>query len=219
MKRIHEWKLYVVTDRGLSKGRSNEVVIRQAVLGGADVIQLRDKETSTAKLYREAVLLRNLTKAMDTPFIINDRVDIASAVDADGVHLGQDDLPVSIARRILGPDRIIGVSTHLFQQALDACKEEVDYISVGPIYSTTTKNAGPPVGLNLLRQVKENVSLPVVAIGGIGVDNVLEVLRAGADMVAVVSAAVNADNIEASVRTLKTKITSVKYGENTNQTP
>jgi thiamine-phosphate pyrophosphorylase len=206
MKRIEEWRIYVITDRSLSKGRSNEEVIRQAILGGADVVQLRMKETSTVELYREAVLLRTLTRAMDTPFIINDRVDVAMAVDAEGVHLGQDDLPISIARRILGPQKIIGASTHSLEQVRGATREKPDYVSVGPIFSTTTKEAGPPVGVDLIRKAKEKNTVPIVAIGGIRLENVTEVLHAGADVVAVVSAVVGADDIEGTLQSFKAKI-------------
>ena len=215
MKRVDEWKVYIITDRELSRGRSNEEVIRQAICGGADAVQLRDKGASTVELYKEAVVLRSLTKNMDTSFIINDRVDVALAVDADGIHLGQDDLSVSAARRILGSDKIVGLSTHSFQQAHAASEEKVDYISLGPIFQTQTKETDQPVGVSLIRRVKESVSLPVVAIGGIREDNVKEVLRAGATCVAVISAAVSADDIEASVRRLKQKVSAVDVGENT----
>lgn len=208
MKNIDEWRLYIITDRALSRGRSNEEVIRRAILGGADVVQLRDKGASTSELYREAVLLRQLTRAMDTAFIINDRVDVALAVDAEGVHLGRDDLPLSVARRMLEPHKIIGASTHSLQQARAAAQEGAHYLSVGPVFSTTTKEAGPPVGVNLIRQVKDHIDIPVVAIGGLRLQNVTEVLQARADCVAVISAAVSAEDVEKSVRALKAKIES-----------
>ena len=203
MKRVEEWKIYVITDRRLSKGRTNEEVLRRAISGGADVVQLRDKEAPTAVLYEEALRLRNMTKTMDIPFVINDRVDIALAVGADGIHLGRDDLPVSIARRLLGPDKIIGISTHSLAQAQSASLERPDYISIGPIYSTKTKEAGPPLGVDIIRQIKESIALPVVAIGGISLENVSEVFRSGADCVALISSIVSAEDVEGTVQSFK----------------
>ena len=200
MKGVEDWRLYVITDRKLSLGRTNEEVIRHAIAGGTDVVQLRDKEASTAAMYREAVLLRNLTKTTGTPLIINDRIDIALAVDADGVHLGQEDLPVSVARKLLGPDKLIGISTHSLEQALTAILENPDYVSIGPVFSTQTKKAGPPVGTGLIRQLKKKTHIPVIAIGGIGLQNVREVFQSGADCVAIVSSIVSAENVEESVR-------------------
>lgn len=208
MKSIDKWKVYVITDRALSKGRSNEDIIHKAILGGADVVQLRDKGASSVDLYREAVLLRELTKRMDVPLIINDRVDVALAVDADGVHLGQDDLPLNVARHMLGQDKKIGASTHSLEQAQRAAREKPDYLSVGPIFPTTTKDAGQPVGVSLIRKIKESIDVPIVAIGGIRLDNVHEVVQAGTDAVAVISAVVNADDVEGAVRDLKSRIDS-----------
>ena len=209
MRSVDEWRVYVITDRSLSMGRSNEEVIRRAIAGGADVVQFRAKEGSTADVYREALRLRRVTRATDTPFIINDRVDVALAVDAEGVHLGQDDLPLTVARRILGPNKMVGASTHSFEQALSAAREGAHYVSVGPVFPTRTKEAGPPVGIDLIRHIKGHVAVPVVAIGGIGSENVAQVLQAGADGVAVISAVVSAGDIEASVRALRDKFEGV----------
>ncbi|UCE17861.1 MAG: thiamine phosphate synthase [Gemmatimonadota bacterium] len=205
MKRVEEWKLYVITDRCLSKGRTNEEVVCEAISGGADVIQFRDKEASTAEFYREAVILRKVTKASDVPFIINDRIDVARAVEADGVHLGQDDLPVSVARDILGPNKIVGISTHSLEQALIASLKRPDYISIGPIYSTKTKKTGPPVGVDVIRQIKENISIPIVAIGGITLETVSAVSQSGADCIALISSVVSADDIAGTVRKFEAK--------------
>ncbi len=206
MKNVSEWRLYVITDRRLSCGRSNEESVRQAVLGGADVIQFRDKQASTIGLYREAILLRQLTADLKTAFIINDRVDVALAVNADGIHLGQDDLPASVARKMLGPHRIIGVSASSLAQAADAARQDIDYLGVGPVFATSTKDAGPAVGLELLRRIKERFDIPLIAIGGIDLRNVEDVLEAGADAVAVISAVVGADDMAAGARSLKDRI-------------
>ena len=208
MKPVDEWSIYVITDRALSKGRSHEEVVRRAILGGVDVVQLRDKEAPTAQLYREALLLRDMAKKMNIPLIINDRVDVALAVDADGVHLGQDDLPLSIARRMLGPEKIIGISTHSFQQARAASLTNPDYISIGPIYPTKTKETGPAVGVEIIRLIKDTTPIPVVAIGGITLENVGEVSQSGADCVALISSIVSAEDIEATARAFKAKMTS-----------
>ena len=209
MKPPHEWKLYVITDRVLSRDRSHVDVIRSAVLGGADVVQLRDNDAPAQVLYREALVLRDLTLAMDVPFIINNSVEVALAVDADGVHIGQDDLPVSAARRLLGRDKMIGVSSHSIDQARIACDEGIDYLGLGPIFPTETKKTQPFVGVGLISEVKSFARIPLVAIGGITEENVTQVFRAGADIAAVISAVVSAEDIEAQARKLKRKILSL----------
>lgn len=209
MKPLREWKLYAITDRALSKGRSQEEVIRSAILGGADVIQLRDNEASARAMYQEALTLRDLTRTMNIPFIINNRVDVAMAVNADGVHIGQDDLPASAARRLLGPDKIIGFSTHSIEEARAALDEQIDYLGIGPIFPTETKKTHAPVGVSLISQVKVFARVPIVAIGGIKEENISQVFRAGADIAAVISAVVSAEDVEASTRNLKAKIMSI----------
>ena len=174
-----------------------------AIRGGADVIQLRDKELSVEKLIQEGKALRKLTSQTGVLLMINDRVDIALAVDADGVHLGQEDLPIETARRILGIDKLIGKSTHSLEQALAAQKEGVDYIGVGPIFTTPTKPSYSPVGLELIEKAAPVVRLPVFAIGGIDSTNVEEVLSRGARRIAVVRAVIGSDNIEQSAREFK----------------
>ena len=179
-----------------------------AIRGGADVVQLRGKDLSSAELYLEALALRRLTRSLGVPLIINDRVDIALAVDADGVHLGQDDLPVAAARRLLGPDKIIGLSTHSLEQVRAACAQDIDYLSIGPIFPTRTKLIEGPLGLDLVREARTFVRVPIVAIGGISEKNIAEVRRAGADIAAVVSAVVGAADVEAGARTLKQMLLS-----------
>lgn len=195
-----KWKevsLYVVTDAGLSQGRKTEDVVRQAILGGAQAVQLRDPCMSFSEKMELGWKLRKMTQEHGVLFIVNDRPDLAGALNADGVHLGQDDFPVKEARNLLGYDIIIGKSTHSLKQALDAEKQGADYISVGPIYNTTSKtDAHSPVGIKLLKEVREKTSLPIVAIGGINRSAIKEVIWAGADTVAVISAVVSAENVK-----------------------
>lgn len=195
--------LYVITDRALSKGRLITEVIAKAIAGGAGIIQLRDKESTTQKFVQDGFALRELTRKKNVIFIINDRVDVALAVDADGVHLGQDDFPVRLARKIIGEDKIIGVSVGSVEEAIQAIKDGADYVSVGSIFPTRTKpDAGDAVGTQLITEIKKAVDVPAVAIGGITADNIAQVAKAGADCVAVISAVIGADDVEAAARCL-----------------
>lgn len=206
-----DFELYVVTGREQARGRAHEAVVRAAIRGGAGCIQLRDKTISRRELLEEAYLLQALCAEMGATFILNDHLDIALAVGADGCHLGQDDLPIPEARRVAGPDFILGASTHSVNQALRAVEEGASYINVGPIFPTATKKGGhPPVTPDLIRQVKPLVSIPLTTMGGINPSNVAEVVRAGADRVAVVSAVVGADDVEAAAREMVDLIRSAK---------
>ncbi len=198
-----DWSLYVVTDAKLSRGRSHLEVIRAAIAGGATVIQYREKEGTTRQLVEEAQALRELTRQMGVLFIVNDRVDVALAVDADGVHVGQDDMPAPIVRKLMGPGKIVGVSVDNLEQALQAEQDGADYLGAGPIFATPTKpDAAPPIGVDGLAEICRRVSIPVVAIGGLNAENAAEVIRAGAAGVAVVSAVVAAPDVEAAARRL-----------------
>jgi thiamine-phosphate pyrophosphorylase len=199
------WRLYVIVDRSAAKGRDLLRITEQAIRGGADVIQLRDKAALAGSLAEEGARLLAVTKAAGVPLIINDRVDVAAAIGADGVHVGQDDLPVAEARRILGPGKLIGKSTHSLQQALDADAEPIDYLAVGPIYPTPTKPAYPVVGLTLIGQVASRITHPMVAIGGIDEGTLPDVIAAGARCVAVVRAVCASEDPEAAARNLKQK--------------
>ncbi|MGQ9711882.1 MAG: thiamine phosphate synthase [Desulfotomaculales bacterium] len=201
-ERLAEARLYLVAGTRDVPGRDLAAVVREAAAGGATVFQLREKEGATRDIVRLAAELREVTRQCGMLFIVNDRVDIAAAVDADGVHLGQDDLPVRAARRVLGWDRIIGVSTHSLVQACRAEEEGADYIGVGPVHPTRTKPDYPVVGLELVRQVAARVRIPFFAIGGIKETNVRDVLAAGARRVAVVSALTAAPDIAAAARAL-----------------
>lgn len=192
--------LYALTDSGLSLGRSTEEVARALLDAGITILQYREKNKDGGEMLRECRMLRRLTQEAGACFIVNDHVDIALLCDADGVHVGQEDLPVSEVRRLLGPDKIIGLSTHSPQQAEAAEAAGADYIGVGPIYPTQTKkNVCAPVTLSYLDWVVAHSALPFVAIGGIKVHNIAEVVRHGARCCALVSELVSAPDIGARV--------------------
>jgi thiamine-phosphate pyrophosphorylase len=195
--------LHVLTDREWSRGRPLLDVAAAALDGGATVIQLRDKAAATRALVEEGLALRELTRARGALLIVNDRVDVALAVDADGAHVGQNDMPAALARRLLGHDRILGVSAANAAEADAAVAAGADYLGVGPIYPTRGKaDAGAPVGAGLLRELAVRGSTPLVAIGGITAANAAEVVRAGACGVAVITAVVNAEDVAAAARAL-----------------
>jgi thiamine-phosphate pyrophosphorylase len=180
--------LYAITDRQLSN-LTNEEIIREMLAGGARLIQLRDKEGTARDIFDAARFCLPLIHEAGGRLIINDRVDVALTAEADGVHLGQEDLSVGEAREILGPSKIIGVSTHNRRQFEAALATSADYIAVGPIFTTATKeNPDPVVGLDLLHEVRKLTDRPIVAIGGIDHQRALSVIEAGADSVAVISA-------------------------------
>ena len=202
-----DFDLYPVTCQALSKGRSNLDVLDALIEGGARVVQLREKELSDREFFEMARAFRQRTEQAGMTLIINDRVDVCRAVEADGVHLGQDDFPLREARRLLGPNTIIGVSTHRVEQALRAVEEGADYINVGPIFETQTKqHSGPPVGLDLFREIRRLVNIPITVMGGIKLENLDQVLEAGARRIAVVSAVVGADDIATTVRQFRRRI-------------
>lgn len=199
------WRLYVILDPKASRGRSDLQVAEAAIAGGADVLQLRDKEASGGRLYRAALRLRELTRNAGIPFIVNDRLDIALAADADGVHVGKTDLPASVVRKIMGPAGILGVSADTVEEALLAERAGADYLGVGPVFEArgTKPDAGPPLGVDGIARIRRRCGLPIVAIGGINVDNARTVREAGADAAAVISAIVASDDIADAARRLK----------------
>jgi thiamine-phosphate pyrophosphorylase len=175
--------------------------------GGATLLQLRMKAAPARVLYETALAVRAATRTAGALFIVNDRPDVAAAVDADGVHLGQDDVPVAVARTILGPERWIGVSTHDVAEARTAIRDGADYLGVGPIYATTSKAAPVPArGLELLRSIRALTSRPLVAIGGITAETAAEVRAAGADAIAMIGALARATDPTATVRTLVARL-------------
>ena len=191
--------LYLITDRKACILTYEDMIIR-SLKAGVIWVQYRDKERSRREVYDTAVKLRKVTKDFEAVFIINDYPDIALAVDADGVHLGQDDLPIMESRKIMGEDKIIGISTHSLEQAMDAERDGADYIAFGPIFHTMTKDAGSPRGIEMLCEIKRQVYVPVVAIGGINLENIKLVLDTGVDAVAVASAILSGDIIENTTR-------------------
>lgn len=189
MKNKLDCSLYLVTDRTLCRGEFIEC-IEAAIKGGVSVVQLREKDASSAEFYSIALELRKLTCSYGVPFIINDRADIALAVDADGLHIGQSDMPLDVARRILGSEKIIGVSASCVADALLALEGGADYLGVGAIFPTGTKSDADSVGIDELRRIKDSVDIPVVAIGGINEINAHIPMSAGIDGISVVSAIV-----------------------------
>ena len=186
--------LYLVTDRALSRGRKTAAIVREAVAGGVTCVQLREKNCGTREFLEEARAAQAALRGTGVPLIVNDRVDVALAIGADGVHLGQQDMAIADARRLGPPGWIIGVSAETVADAVRAEKEGADYIGVSPVFATPTKtDAAPPLGLSGLRHMRAATKIPLVAIGGIHAGNARDVIRAGADGLAVVSAIVAAD--------------------------
>ena len=186
----------------LESGGQDTALFSQAIQGGATTIQLRDKLLCKKGLLPIAQQLRNLCAEHDVLFIVNDHLDLVLATDADGLHLGQEDLPIKEARKLLAMDQILGTSIRTVAQANTAESEEADYIAVGSMYPTPSKETAEVVGLDRLRQIRQAVNLPVVAIGGITRDNAAEVIAAGADAVAVISAILKAEDVEKATREL-----------------
>ena len=202
-------KLYLVTDRDLSLGRSLEEVVSEAVAGGVTMVQLREKETSTGEFVDLANRLMHMLKPLGIPLIINDRVDVALAVDADGVHIGQSDMPYKIARKLLGPDKIIGLSVENFEDIDKANSLDVDYIGISPVYGTPTKtDTAEPFGLDGLRKAVSMSVHPTVAIGGMNKHTVADVIATRCDGVAVVSSICSAPNIRNASEKLKAIVES-----------
>ncbi len=207
MNVLPESSLYLITDRDLSRGRSTPAVVKAALAGGVDVVQLRDKTVETAQMVEDGLRVRELTARAGKPLIVNDRVDVALAIDADGAHVGQTDIPAAMARALLAPPRILGVSTSDADMARRAYEDRADYVGFGPLYHTSTKQTvASPRGLEMLPQVLEAVPLPVVVLGGISLDNIEDVVAAGANHVAVCSCIVAADDVQRAAATLKERM-------------
>lgn len=206
-KAIIDTDLYCITSEEHSKGRTNLEVVREMIKAGVKVIQYREKEKKLLHKYNECLQIRTITEEAGVTFIVNDNIDIAVLVKADGVHLGQDDLPIEKVRELVGEKMIIGLSTHSPKQAEDAVSRGADYIGVGPIYKTyTKKDVCDPVGLDYLSYVVEKLSIPHVAIGGIKEHNMFEVLGRGAKCMAMVTEIVGAENIGKKIIDIKDKM-------------
>lgn len=192
---------YFITDGKLSKA-GNVSDVKNAVSSGVKVIQYRNKNGSTKEMYDEAVKLKKICRrSKNVIFLINDRIDIAIASNSDGVHIGQDDMPYSVARKILGKNKIIGVTVHNVKEAKNAQKRGADYLGVSPIFSTDTKkDAGKPAGISLIKKIKKVVSIPIIAIGGINLSNTEEIIKTGADGLCAISAVVSKNNVKKEIK-------------------
>lgn len=203
---MKDFRLYVITGEQFHPGRDLITVMEEAILGGVDIIQLRDKKSSKRDVLQKAVMLRELTRKHNVTFIVNDYIDVALAVGADGIHLGQDDLPLPLARKIVG-DMIIGISTHSIDEARLAEREGADYIGVGPVYATKSKeDVVSPVTTSYVRAVASEIRIPFVAIGGINLHNVDQVLEAGASRICAISEIVGNEDVRGTCESFVWKI-------------
>ena len=206
MKNKVDYSLYVVTDRNLMSCESVEESVEKAILGGAGIIQLREKDLTSRQFYETALKVKEICKRLGAVFVINDRMDIAMAVDADGVHLGQKDLPVDVARKILGKDKLIGASTATVEEAKEAERLGADYIGVGAMFSTGTKKDTRSVTPELLKEICSAVNIPAVAIGGLNLERVKVLKGTGVRGAAVVSAVVAKEDIKKAAEDMKREI-------------
>ncbi|MEA2658194.1 MAG: thiamine-phosphate pyrophosphorylase [Candidatus Binatota bacterium] len=191
--------LYGILDPEQTQGRATDIVLREMLEAGVTILQLRVKSLAPVDFLELAKLARAATRAHNCTLIVNDRIDVTLACDADGVHLGQEDLPLSAGRKLMGP-RIVGISTHNLQQAQEAERNGADYVGFGPMFGTTTKLTGYAArGIEMLKQIHSAIRLPVVAIGGITEENVQQVWHAGADSAAIISDILHADDIRSKV--------------------
>jgi len=202
---LHRVRLYVLISNSIAT-KSVKEASRLVIDGGADAIQLREKTISDSQFITLAREVRDITTKRESLLIINDRIHIAREVNADGVHLGQQDMCALEARDIIGNEKIIGVSTHSITQAKQAQKDGADYIAIGPIYPTSTKDYEPSVGIEIIREISGAVSIPFIAIGAITLDNLDEILKAGASRIAVCSAIIGAKDIYSTTRQFKKKL-------------
>ena len=209
---INEWQTYLVTAAGRSAGRTTPEVVAAALEGGIDAVQLRDKGSTDRERYETGLRLRELTEAAGVPLLVNDRIDLAAAVDADGVHLGQSDLPVSVAREQLGESAVVGVSASTVAEARDAEAAGADYLGVGAVYATTSKDVPDEengIGTDRIAALAGEVDIPVIGIGGIDAGNAAPVVEAGATGVAALSAITAADDPEAATADLAEAVAHV----------
>ncbi len=202
MRNKVDYSLYLCTDRELMSTDTLEEAVEQAILGGCTIIQLREKTCSSREFYDTACHVKTITKHYGVPLIINDRVDIALAVDADGVHVGQSDLPCNVVRRIIGSDKIVGVSASSLSKAVEAVRQGADYLGVGAMYSTQTKTDTSLVTPDELKAIRAAVTVPIVVIGGINKHTVGDFKCSGIDGLAVVSAVISQPDIRAAAAEL-----------------
>jgi thiamine-phosphate diphosphorylase len=210
-KRFIDYSLYLVTDQKLSLGRTNLEIIEAAIDGGVTLVQLREKILETREFYEEALKIRNFLDSRNIPLIINDRIDIALAVDAAGVHIGQNDMPLQIARKLMGPAKIIGVSVFNLNEALEAESSGADYLGLSPIFVTATKpELTRPIGILGITPIRQAVRIPLVGIGSMNMSNAFDVVSAGLDGVAVVSAICSQPVVAAAARSIKAEVMRAK---------
>ncbi len=201
-----DYSLYLITDRSFLKGKSLKTAVEQAILGGVTLVQVREKNISTREFYNVALEVKEITSYYKVPILINDRIDIAQAIDADGVHLGQSDMPIKLARKILGRDKVIGISAGNVKEAIDAEEDGADYLGIGTIFYTgTKKDIKTPIGIEGLKEVCNSIKIPSVAIGGINETNFREVLSTGTNGISVISAILDQNDIKQAAKSLINK--------------
>lgn len=209
MKPGIDYSLYLVTDRELMNASSLDVAVEAAVRGGCTVVQLREKSASSREFLECALRVKRATDRHGVPLIVNDRVDIALAVDAAGVHVGQSDLPLGTVRELVGSDRIVGVSASTYEEAVEAAAGGADYLGVGAMYATDTKSEAELTSMEELRRICRDVSIPIVVIGGINLGRLPDFAGVGIDGIAVVSAILAQPDIEAAARGLQAAFASL----------
>ena len=205
-----DYSLYLVTDSKLVRERKLEDVVEEAISGGVTLVQLREKNISSLEFYNLAKSIKKVTSSYKVPLIINDRLDIALAVDADGIHIGQNDLPCEVVRKFLEKDKIVGVSAHNLSEALKAEKKGATYLGCGAVFSTLTKTDVSVLKKEELKKIKDAVSIPIVAIGGINEKNVLDLSNTNIDGIAVVSAIIGKNDIRCASQKMKEKFYKLK---------
>ncbi len=203
-KNAIDYTLYLCTDRGLMSSPTIEEAVEQAILGGTGVIQLREKDIDAKDFYEMAVSLKKITNQYRVPLIINDRVDVALACDADGVHIGQRDIPAALVRKMIGPDKLLGVSAATLEEAVQAVKDGADYLGIGAMYATNTKDDAEIVTIEELKRIRKAVDVPIVVIGGINMSTMENFKGYGIDGLAVVSAVMAAEDVQAAAHALVT---------------
>ena len=203
MNRKIDYTLYLVTDQQLMSTENLETAVEKAIEGGVTMVQLREKSSSARRFYEQAIRIRKITERYKVPLIVNDRIDIALAIGANGIHIGQSDIPALVARKIIGKDMLLGVSVSTVREALQAKQDGADYLGVGAMFPTGTKEEAQAVSMEELRHIRQSVPLPIVAIGGINKKNIAAFQGIGVDGLAVVSAIISQPDIKSAAEELK----------------
>lgn len=210
MKDNIDYSIYLVTDRDLMSTETLEEAVEEAIKGGCTLIQLREKECSSLDFYNTAVNVKKITDKYNIPLLINDRLDIAQAVDAAGVHIGQSDLPLTIVRNILGNDKIIGVSAGNLEEALTAEKNGADYIGVGAVYATGSKKDATAVTMEEVKKIRNNVKIPMVVIGGVNKERIKDFKDVAIDGVAIISAIIAQKDIKKAAEEIRDEFNKLR---------